>query len=72
MPYFIYNVYPDKKLELIESFGKYRDARDQARELRAKIAEGDTYTVKLIHAKHEKEAERLLTTEREARPIGEE
>lgn len=72
MPYFVYNVYPDKKLELIETFGKYREARDHARELRKQLTENDTHTVKLIHAKHETEAERLLTTEREARPIGEE
>ena len=72
MAYFVYKVFPNKKLELIDSFEKYRDARDHARELRKTITEDTDYGIKLVHAKHKTEAERLLMTEREARPIGEE
>lgn len=72
MAYFVYKMFPNRKLELINSFEKYREARDHAREMRKAIADEDTYVIKLIHAKHQTEAERLLTTEREARPAGEE
>ncbi|HEC29012.1 MAG TPA: hypothetical protein ENI65_05445 [Gammaproteobacteria bacterium] len=71
MPYFIYNIFPDKKLELLDEYAKYRDARDNVRERRKEQTENDTQTVRLVHARHQQEAERLLTTKREARPTGE-
>jgi hypothetical protein len=72
MPYFVYNIFPQRRLEYIEEFSGYRDARDRVRELRKTVPEDADYTVRLVHAKHKSEAERLLTTEREARPAGEE
>ena len=72
MAYFVYKVLPNKKLEMMASFEKYREARDHARELRKAISDEDSHVIKLIHARHQAEAERLLTTEREARPVGEE
>lgn len=71
MPYFIYKIYPPKRLELVESFAKYREAKDTARKMRAALADASEYTVKMIHAKHENEAERLLLQERKPRPLGE-
>lgn len=71
MPYFIYNIFPNKKLELVESFPKYRDARDAARTLRSQLPDDALHTVKVIHAKHPEEAERLLKQERKPRPLGE-
>ena len=72
MPYFVYKVMPNRKIEYIEDHGQYREARDRVRALRNELPEDADYTVRLVHAKHQTEAERLLTTEREARPAGEE
>jgi hypothetical protein len=71
MPYFLYKVFPNKKLELIEDFGKYKEAKDRARQLRAEMGNDDSYIVKMIHAKHTEEAKRLLSQERKPRPMGE-
>lgn len=71
MPYFIYHIHPNKRLEVTGSFSKYRDARDAARKKRSELSEQDDFVVKVIHAKHEEEAERLLKQEREPRPLGE-
>jgi len=72
MPYFVYTIFPNKKLELLDQFSTYREARDDVRTRRKQLADDVDYTVRLVHAKHETEAERLLTTEREPRPMGEE
>ncbi|MES9845611.1 MAG: hypothetical protein ABW162_09980 [Candidatus Sedimenticola sp. PURPLELP] len=66
MPYFIYRIEADKTLERVESFPKYRDAKTEARELRAAQTGGDTATIKIIFAQNPTEAERLLLTPREA------
>lgn len=71
MPYFLYKVFPNKKLELIEDFGKYKEAKDKARHLRDEMGDDDSYIVKIIHAKHPDEAQRLLSQERKPRPMGE-
>lgn len=72
MPYFVYNIHPNKKLELLQEFPSYREARDDVRRRRKELDDDVDYTVRLVHAKHTAEAERLLTTEREPRPMGEE
>ena len=72
MPYFVYTVFPNKKLELLNQFPTYKEARDDVRERRKALADDVDHTVRLVHAKHETEAERLLTAEREPRPMGEE
>ncbi|OOZ36228.1 hypothetical protein [Solemya velesiana gill symbiont] len=66
MPYFIYRIETDKTLEQLETFPKYRDAIEKARELRAAQTAGETATVKIIFAQNPTEAERLLLTPREA------
>jgi len=72
MPYFVYQVYPNKTLNFVESFDKYKDAKERTRALRTERSDDSTYTYRLIHAKHEHEAEKLLTATREPRPMGEE
>lgn len=72
MPYFVYNVFPNKKLEYLEEFPKYKEARDNVRSRRKELADDVDFTVRLVHANHQTEAERLLTAEREPRPMGEE
>ncbi len=66
MPYYIYRIPQDKQLERLEQHGKYREARDRVRELRAGQESGDSALIRLIHAGSEAEAERLLLTPREA------
>lgn len=66
MPYFIYRIESEKELVLLESFPKYREAKLQAKSLRAEQESGDIATIKIIFANNQIEAERLLTTPREA------
>ena len=72
MPYFIYEVYPNKTLNLIKTFEKYPEAKAFTREVRSALMPTDSHSVRLIHAQHEHEAERLLSLTREPRPMGEE
>ena len=72
MPYFIYKIDLNRNLELLDTYSKYREARDQARTLRSDLPAEDTGTIKMIHAKHEQEAIHLLKQVREPRPMGEE
>ena len=72
MAYFVYNIFPNKKLELLDEYDTYREARDNVRDRRKQLDKNAEHTVRLVHAKHTDEAERLLTTKREARPAGEE
>lgn len=71
MPYFVYKVFPSKQVEELDKFPVYKEARNLARDLRKDIGEDDDYIVKVIFAGNPDEAQRLLTTEREARPMGE-
>lgn len=72
MPYFVYKIYPNRTLDFIDEFDKYQDAKKKTRELRTELKAEDTHTFRLVHAHHEREAQRLLTTKREERPAGEE
>ena len=71
MPYFVYKIRPGKRFELIERFDAFRDARDRARTMRQAMTAGDDYSVKVMFAKSSEEAERLMSEEREPRPLGE-
>ena len=72
MPYYVFKVFPNRTVDFIEQFDKYHDAKKYTRELRTQIEEDEIHTFRLVHAKHEREAERLLTIKREPRPLGEE
>ena len=71
MTYFLYKVSPGKSFELLERFEVYRDARDAARERRKRLSPEDNYSVTVRFAKDPEEAERLMSEEREPRPMGE-
>jgi len=71
MPYYLYKLSPGpttllKRLEKLEEFAAYKDARNRARELRAQATSADEPTVKVIFAASELEAEELLMEKREA------
>ena len=66
MPYFVFRMELQGQTECLDNFAKYRDARDYARKLRTEKASDDTSNYKLIYAGNAIEAEKLLTTPREA------
>ena len=71
MPYFVYKVFSNRTLEPVDAYDKHRDAKVRARELRVESKDDDDFTFRLIYARNETEAERLLTQKREPRPLGE-
>jgi len=77
MPYFVYYVtqHADsnrKSLEHIETFDNFKTARNLAREKRAELqGAGSARDCRLIFAKNQVEAEKLLSAPREERVIGE-
>lgn len=77
MPYFVYYVtqHTDsnrKSLEHIETFDSFKRARTLARETRAQLqGAGDPRDCRLIFAKNQVEAEKLLSAPREERVVGE-
>ena len=72
MPYFVYEIFPPRRLQLVDSFEGYREARSRARALRAALAADAEQSVRVIHAQTTEEATRLLMEVREPRPLGEE
>ncbi|HIJ25467.1 MAG: hypothetical protein HON68_02200 [Gammaproteobacteria bacterium] len=70
MPYYLFKMFPSHKVEVIEHHEKYRDARDSARAKRKELTVADNYQVKIIMATNEQAGAKLLTTEREAEPWG--
>ena len=77
MPYFVYWVYehPEskaKKLTYIDTYPDYRAARERVREERKVDPESDKEGYcRLIFAKNDVEAEKLLSAPRDERVIGE-
>lgn len=71
MPYFVFKLFNNRTFEPVDSFAKYRDAKQRTRALRDEIPADSDYTYRMIFARHEAEAERLLSQKREPRPLGE-
>jgi hypothetical protein len=71
MPYFVYKIFPPKRLEYMESFDQFPQAKQFARTSRMQKNPENDYTVKIIFANNPAEAERLLMEEREPRPVEE-
>ena len=72
MAYYIYKVHAPKRLEYVDEFDAYREAKLFTRAKRQKLTLDDAFTVRMIFAPNKEQAERLLTQVREARPMGEE
>ena len=70
MPYYIYKIFPGKKLELVEAYEKFKDAKQHAKGMRIGMPADAGYTVKVMFAKTETEVAMLLKEEREYRPQG--
>lgn len=71
MPYFVYQITPARRLTHVQTTDRYQEARASVRRLREARAAGDDNDYRLIFANHQAEAERLLSTPRDERVIGE-
>jgi len=72
MPYFVYRIEPENKLEYVDNYEKYRDAKVKINELRkAETAESEAIC-RMIHAANKSNAEKLLLVPRDERIIGDE
>jgi hypothetical protein len=76
MPYFVYRITTpagsnSKKLQYVQTYDNYKDARGFAREQRAALADQPDQDCRMIFAKNQTEAEKLLSAPREERVVGE-
>lgn len=69
MPYYVFKISRSRELQHLATLERYRDARTQVRDLRQGDASDAEY--RLIFAGQIGEAERLLSTPRDERVIGE-
>lgn len=71
MPYFVYRVSNPLRLTHMDTKERYQDARALVRSLREGQTEesGDQY--RMVFAQHQAEAEKLLSTPRDERVVGE-
>ena len=70
MPYFVYRIQKKpRKLDHLETFPSYKEAKIYVREQRQQS--DDVESVRMIFARNDIEAEKLLTAPREERVIGE-
>jgi hypothetical protein len=70
MPYFVYRIHPNNRLENMDILEKYRDAKKMVRELWAKEEKDSGVAVRMIFAETQGEAEKLLSAPRDNRIIG--
>lgn len=71
MPYYVYRVADPLRLTHVDTKERYQDARALVRSLRQEQAPGADDQYRMVFAKHQAEAERLLSTPRDERVIGE-
>ncbi|MBK1649746.1 hypothetical protein [Rhabdochromatium marinum] len=71
MPYFVYKVSPNLQLTYLDTKERYQEARTLVRELRAQASPDEPGEFRLIFAHQQGEAEKLLSTPRDERVIGE-
>lgn len=70
MPYYVYRIENAemamlKQLQLINQFESFKEAKNYARECRAKLAEDDKAMIKVMFANNELSAEEQLMEKRE-------
>lgn len=71
MPYFVYRVSDPLRLTHLDTKERYQDARALVRTLRQAQSQGTGDEYRMVFAKHQAEAEKLLSTPRDERIIGE-
>jgi len=70
MPYFIYKIEEPMRLTHLGTEDKYKEARSQIRQLRQEATTTAGIEYRMMFAKSQTEAERLLATPRDERVIG--
>ena len=70
MPYFVYKIFetPFRRLEKLEQHEAFRDASNQAKQLRSELSSDAPCIIKVIFAETELHAEDLLNQIRESVP----
>jgi len=71
MPYFIYHIKNPKQLEYIDTKASYQDAKSLVRERRSQLAPEEQFSVRMIFANNQQEAEKIFSAPRDERVIGE-
>lgn len=71
MPYFVYKISPPRQLEHLDTLERYQDARALVRNRRQAEDRSSGIEYRLVFARQQGEAERLLSTPRDERVIGE-
>ena len=65
MLYFVFRISADRTVTLVDSFAKYREAKDLCRVLRQSQPAGDTDLIRMTFAQNDQEAKRLLADKRQ-------
>ncbi len=68
MPYYVYRVFPFRRLERVEALASFAAASAQAKTLRASPERPADCAIKVVFAANENEAEDLLSQVREPAP----
>jgi hypothetical protein len=68
LPYFVYRVFPFRRLEKVDEAPSFRDASAQAKALRASPDRPADCAIKVVFAASEPEAEDLLSQVRAPKP----
>jgi hypothetical protein len=68
VPYFIYRVFPSRRLEKVTDKATFGEASSEAKSLRASTDLPAGCTIKVVFAADEAEAERLLSQARAKEP----
>jgi hypothetical protein len=69
MPYFVYKILPMRLLEKVTQFDTFKEASAFAKDMRSKQTPADNFTVKVMFAENELQAEDLLSQVREPEPM---
>ncbi len=64
MPYYVFRI-ADKQLTLLNTFEKYKDAKETCRKLRMADAAGGADQIRMAFAATERDAKRLLADKRQ-------
>lgn len=65
MPYFVFRVSADRQLKLVNTFEKYKEAKDLCRELRASESPDNPNMIRMAFAETETQAKHLLAEKRQ-------
>ncbi len=71
MPYYVFKLFTKRRMEEIGEFTGFAAAKKAARNRRAEAESNAEYQIKVMFAANSDEAKRLLSENRDPRPLGE-